>query len=537
MLSSGLHQVLAFVMLSTCVRALVVTIPIQAPSAATVIAPDHVSLSIEQDRWTDWVGSTSRNEFFYNSLDNLVRLTGVPPRIRIGGQTADTANPSNSPSVEFCDAVIDTTAVSSYQPYPAAYSVRFGSKFYPTVRFLPKDTKVVTGINYGANDDFRASVHISGIVKAFESPEVVAQGVTLEAIELGHEPDRYGKDNLFKNWDIHWSDTSAKYLVEWTNWVKNIIEVLRSGWLGTPYDPLFWTASTSALAPRVQSWTGKYLVNNGLLPGNIAANIKTFSQHHYSGTACNGTSRDLQTLMTKSRIREGLKAFEADIQAAKSKGIDYVLGEANSFSCHGAAGVSNVAGSAIWALDYLLYASQLGISRVYFHQGVGYKFNFIQPTPLSRSPLDNSALSPPRQPYVQPSYYAAIIAAEAIGSSGNTRVIEIATSDRWISGYAFYEGDKLTKALFINSRTYLTSEDSRSQVSINLGFDASISGLVTLKRLVIPHAEATSGLTWGGLSYETPDARARGISRVESINPADGFYLRATEVALVSFST
>jgi hypothetical protein len=38
--------------------------------------------------------------------------------------------------------------------------------------------------------------------------------------------------------------------------------------------------------------------------------------------------------MAKSQIREGLKAFEADIAAAKSKGVDYVLGEANSFSCH-----------------------------------------------------------------------------------------------------------------------------------------------------------------------------------------------------------
>jgi hypothetical protein len=110
----------------------------------------------------------------------------------------------------------------------------------------------------------------------------------------------------------------------------------------------------------------------------------------------------------------------------------------------------------------------------------------IQPTALTRSPLDNSALSPPRQPYVQPSYYAAIIAAEAIGNSGNTRVIELSTSDQWISGYAFYEDDKLTKAVFINSRAYLSSEDSRSQVSINLGFDASVSGLVTLKRLSIP---------------------------------------------------
>ncbi|KAJ2926979.1 hypothetical protein H1R20_g10116, partial [Candolleomyces eurysporus] len=505
MLSSGLHHVLALIMLSTCVRALVVTIPAQAPSGASIIAPDHVSLSIEQDRWIDWIGSTSRNEFFYNSLDNLVSLTGIPPRIRIGGQTADAANPSNSPSVEFSNSFYDNTTVSSNQPYPAAFGMSVGSKFYPTVRFLPKNTRVVTGINYGANDDLRASVHISEIVKAFQSPEVAAQGVTLEAIELGHEPDRYGKDNYFKNWDIHWSDTSTKYLIEWTNWVKNIIDILRSGWLGSPYDPPFWTASISALGPRTESWTGKYLVNNGLLPGNIAANIKTFSQHHYSGTACKGNAKDLQTLMTKSQIREGLKAFEADIEAAKSKGIDYVLGEANSFSCHGAAGVSNVAGSAIWALDYLLYASQLGISRVYFHQGVGYKFNFIQPTALSRSPLDNSAMSPPRQPYVQPSYYAAIIAAEAIGTSGQTRVVELSTSDESVSGYAFYEGDTLVKALFINSKAHLS------------------------------HAEATGGLTWGGLSYETPDARARGVSRVESVNPADGFYLRATEVALVSF--
>jgi hypothetical protein len=100
MFSSGLHHVLALIMLNTCARALVLTIPTQAPPGASIIAPDHVSLSIEQDRWTDWIGSTSRNEFFYNSLDNLVSLTGVPPRIRIGGQTADTANPSNSPSVE-----------------------------------------------------------------------------------------------------------------------------------------------------------------------------------------------------------------------------------------------------------------------------------------------------------------------------------------------------------------------------------------------------------------------------------------------------
>jgi hypothetical protein len=147
--------------------------------------------------------------------------------------------------------------------------------------------------------------------------------------------------------------------------------------------------------------------------------------------------------------------------------------------------VSNVASSAIWALDYLLYASQLGISRVYFHQGVGYKFNFLQPTSLSRSPLDSSSLAPPSSAYIAPSYYAAVIAAEAIGSSGHTRVVEVATEDSSVSGYAFYDGDKLTKALFINTQLYLKSDSSRPQARINISIEGS-TGQAAIKRLYIP---------------------------------------------------
>ncbi|KAF5314543.1 hypothetical protein D9611_007010 [Ephemerocybe angulata] len=535
MLSSNLRQTLVALMLTTSVRALEVTISAKAPGGASSIAQDHVSLSIEQDRWVDWVGSTSRNEFFFNSLDNLDKLTGVPPRIRIGGQAADVANQGSS-SVQFCNAYYDNTTISSNSPYPGAYSMAIGSDFYPTVRFLPKNTKVVTGVNYGANDDLRASVYISWITKAFTSPDVVDQGVTLEAIELGHEPDRYGKDNTFRSWDPKWSDTSAKYLPEWSNWVKNIIDIMRSGWLPPALDIPFWAGSISATgAKQSNTWTGRYLLEHNLLPEAIAPNVKAFSQHHYSGSICKGSTKDLKSLVTKSSIRQGLDALKEDIAAAKSKGLEYILGEANSFSCYGAAGVSNVAGSAIWALDYLLYASQLGISRVYFHQGVGYKFNFLQPTTLSRSPLDNSVLSPPQEAHIEPSYHAALIAAEAIGSSGQTRVAELPTDNSAVSGYAFYSGDKLTKALFINSDLYLKSDDSRSQARINVKIDGAAPRLATIKRLSVPHSDETSGLTWGGLSYETKDARPTGISRVEVLDFSEGFDLRATEVALISF--
>lgn len=97
------HNILLLFFLNAFAGALDVTIPVQAPGDASAIAADHVSLSIEQDGWIEFVGATSRNELFYNSLDNLIRLTGVPPRIRIGGQAGDAANPSSATQVRTTD--------------------------------------------------------------------------------------------------------------------------------------------------------------------------------------------------------------------------------------------------------------------------------------------------------------------------------------------------------------------------------------------------------------------------------------------------
>ena len=51
--------------------------------------------------------------------------------------------------------------------------------------------------------------------------------------------------------------------------------------------------------------------------------------------------------------------------------------ETNSIACHGAPGVSNTAGAALWVIDYTLQAATLGMSEVYFHEGVGFKYNFV----------------------------------------------------------------------------------------------------------------------------------------------------------------
>ena len=50
----------------------------------------------------------------------------------------------------------------------------------------------------------------------------------------------------------------------------------------------------------------------------------------------------------------------------------------NNIACHGAPGVTNMAGAALWAIDYTLQATTLGIAEFYFHEGVGYKYNYVR---------------------------------------------------------------------------------------------------------------------------------------------------------------
>ncbi len=92
----------------------------------------------------------------------------------------------------------------------------------------------------------------------------------------------------------------------------------------------------------------------------------------------------------------------------------------------------------------------------------------IQPVTLTHSILDGSPLSQPLPPHVQPEYYAAIIVAEAIGSSGNVQVVEIQIDDPDVAGYAFYENEMLARALFINSKAYYGGIRLSVQITIDI---------------------------------------------------------------------
>ncbi|KAG7446126.1 glycoside hydrolase family 79 protein [Guyanagaster necrorhizus] len=518
---------LSSLLVSTASAVVEVSLSLSVPSNAPELSPSLLSFSIEGDRWTDWTGTTSKNQFLYNALDNLKTLTGVPPSIRIGGDSEDHTN--FNPNVEFSEAIFPD--FSTTVPYPEATNVTVGDGYYETARFLPSGMRITWGVNFGQDNLTAAFLTARSMAKAFSSPAMKDAGVTLDFVEIGNEADWYINNGARpSNW------TSVDYTQEWTEFASNISETV--GMSSTSHTK-FFVGSFITSSNSTTGFSPQAIYAEGILDSEPGAFITTFSQHQYSGVFSEGDEDLLQELMTKENIRGNLSVHSTDIAVTHSRGLDYVLGEANSFANHGVSNVSNTAGAALWALDYTLFASQLGISHVFFHEGVGYKYNFIQPVELTRSILDGSALPEPVAPHVQPPYYAAIIIGEAIGNSNQTQAVELSIDNSRISGYAFYEHDVLVRAVVINSQAYMKAETtSRSSTHLDLGFlgeSESRPTTVQVKRLAIGHADDDSGLTWGGQTYETNDARAQGELEIETMQVASGLDIAETEAVLLSF--
>jgi hypothetical protein len=90
-MTTSLYRVITVLLIGQLASCLDVSIS-SVPSTAVPVSQSLLSFSIEQDRWTDWVGTTKRNDFFFNTLDNLNQLTGIPPQIRIGANSEDHTN-------------------------------------------------------------------------------------------------------------------------------------------------------------------------------------------------------------------------------------------------------------------------------------------------------------------------------------------------------------------------------------------------------------------------------------------------------------
>lgn len=142
-------------------------------------------------------------------------------------------------------------------------------------------------------------------------------------------------------------------------------------------------------------------------------------------------------------------------------------------------------------------------------------------------------------PHVQGQYYGAIAVADFIGSATSqgipTNIVELSISNTWIAGYAMYEGGKVARIILVNSLAYFSGTRNSVTVSLNVSGGTVGSGRMKVKRLAITTADATTGLTWGGQTYETSDGLVGGSLVLGDSAVSEGVVVSATEAVMLSF--
>lgn len=98
----------------------------------------------------------------------------------------------------------------------------------------------------------------------------------------------------------------------------------------------------------------------------FGAAFGSISLHRYAASVCNGDKATIEELMA-DKASEGLAQNLAPWIAAVPSTIPFYIGEGNSVSCGGAAGVSDRWAAALWSLDVLFQVASAGVKRWSFH--------------------------------------------------------------------------------------------------------------------------------------------------------------------------
>jgi hypothetical protein len=176
--------VIATLAITRC-SAITVSLP-SDPSKGIKLNPGLVGFSIELDRWPDWTGTLgSPNKYTQTLLENIAARAGVPPPIRIGGNTEDNAN--FDPQLKYVnDTFPPKTAI---KPWPEASKISIGRDFYLLSGNLPAGTDFTWGLNLKQKNVTNAVAEAQRLMQSFKQ----LNHVKLSLIEIGNEPDAYFK--------------------------------------------------------------------------------------------------------------------------------------------------------------------------------------------------------------------------------------------------------------------------------------------------------------------------------------------------------
>jgi hypothetical protein len=134
-------------------------------------------------------------------------------------------------------------------------------------------------------------------------------------------------------------------------------------------------------------------------------------------------------------------------------------------------------------VDWMLQGASLGIRRMNFHHGVGYRYNLFQPV----AGVDDDGMDLQDRPHILPSYHSFLLVNEAIGDKGTSMIAELGTNSKTLAAYGIWEGGKLVRAVLIDSEYYMPDMGDRPRREVDIkGF----GGVIMAKRLVGAHSQS-----------------------------------------------
>ncbi|MDP9034438.1 MAG: glycosyl hydrolase family 79 C-terminal domain-containing protein [Myxococcota bacterium] len=289
---------------------------------------------------------------------------------------------------------------------------------------------------------------------ASEATYVAKQlGAGLSAFEIGNEPNFYG-----------------------------------GGWAG--FKPS-WDAFTSAIRTAVpnapMSGPGAFGASGSASTGyadafarDEAAQIVLLTQHYYiAGAGGGSTLADI--VSAKPAVVSMSQSLSADVVQNKIRdGFRWT--EMNSYAHHGAPGVSDAMGAALWGIDFMLTTASYGSSGVNFHGGGTGMDGTV---PFTYSPIQEAGS---QVVAAKPLYYGMLLVSRA--GVGNMLATTARAGSLNFTGYTITPADGSTNVVLVN-------KDTSSGVMASVDMGTAVSGASAIY-LQAPSLGATTGLTFAG---------------------------------------
>ncbi|KAG6815750.1 hypothetical protein H0H87_011662 [Tephrocybe sp. NHM501043] len=486
-----------------------------------------IGFSIEMSVVNQVLGSNSKTLQvpFLNLMANLQERSGRV-NIRVGGNTQETAVLVESTSD---GKILEKNITGSSNPTQTPPLI-----YTPDLLYMMGNISALVNVHWFVGIPFLLQDTATRLAITQRSQEIL--GDHLMGIQVGNEPDLYQRHQHYTSYGPY------DYFGDFGVYVQAMQNANLQG-------------TNLLVGPNIAyaDWTTEQVWDTGFV-GVYSQNLAYLSVENYPTDNCaaqfntGGAIKDPQTIFPDFLSHTSASSGHSIIQKflnssafAVQNGKRLVMFETNTASCGGFAGISDAFGAALWGIDYAFQMAFNNFGGAMIHvggQNVFYNtFPLIRlyrtPQPFTPPPTNQSTF---HQWTVGPTYYAALVAAESIGPSNATQLLDLGANggNVYTPAYAFYENSNPVRVGIIN---YVTDPTGASDLRVQIAIGGSGIGqpnqspasvkvkwvfnlCAALKYLLADSVSQKGNFTWAGQTFGdnfASDGRPMGQENITTI--------------------